>query len=126
VDFFKRYNDGYGHAQGDECLKSVARCFSQALMRPGDLAARYGGEEFVCILPDTTLEGALEVAERIRQRLKGLALPHAHSEAGPCVSVSLGVASVHPDEDQSPLELIERADLKLYEAKKQGRDRAVG
>lgn len=127
VDWFKAYNDGYGHAQGDECLKLIARSFSESLLRPSDLAARYGGEEFVCILPETDAEGALEVAERIRAALKALQLPHEFSPASPFVSVSLGVATVHPDaEPGGSAALMRLADERLYQAKAAGRDRVVG
>ncbi len=124
VDFFKRYNDHYGHAQGDECLKAVARAFQEALHRPADLSARYGGEEFVCILPETDAIGAMQVAERIRLLLKARQIPHAQSEVAPIVSVSLGVATFTALENRKPEELLQKADAHLYEAKKAGRNRA--
>ncbi|HNX94279.1 MAG TPA: diguanylate cyclase [Holophaga sp.] len=126
VDFFKRYNDAYGHAAGDECLKAVAACFKGAMQRPGDLAARYGGEEFVCLLPETDLPGALEVAVRIQECVLASQIPHAHSSAAPVVTVSLGVASTRPIEGGSAAELLVAADLKLYQAKERGRNQVQG
>jgi diguanylate cyclase (GGDEF)-like protein len=125
VDHFKLYNDTYGHGAGDGCLKVVASCFASSLQRPGDLAARYGGEEFVCILPETTLEGAMEVAQRICESVAALGIPHSHSSASDCVTVSLGVAACHPSEGGTPHELLAAADAKLYEAKSGGRNRAI-
>jgi len=125
VDHFKLYNDTYGHGAGDGCLKVVASCFAGSLQRPGDLAARYGGEEFVCILPETTLEGAMEVAQRICESVAALGIPHSHSSASDCVTVSLGVAACHPSEGGTPHELLAAADAKLYEAKSGGRNRAI-
>ncbi len=123
VDFFKRYNDHYGHAQGDACLRQVARCFSGAVRRAGDLAARFGGEEFACLLPETDLAGALEVAERIRLLACAMELPHALSEAGSMVTLSLGVACLAPEKGMDPTILVEAADRGLYAAKGAGRDR---
>ena len=126
VDYFKRYNDYYGHAQGDVCLRSVAHAFLRALLRPADLVARYGGEEFVCVLPDTDLNGALEVAERIRTELQERQIPHANSEVASIVTLSLGVACVPTGEQAQLHDLLEQADAKLYQAKREGRDRCCG
>lgn len=123
VDYFKRYNDHYGHAQGDACLRHVARCFAGGVHRAGDLAARYGGEEFACLLPGTDLAGALVVAERIRELLLGLKLPHAQSAVADIVTLSLGVACHIPEQGQDASLLVERADGGLYRAKAEGRNR---
>ena len=126
VDFFKRYNDGLGHQQGDVCLQRVAHVFAQAINRPSDTAARYGGEEFVCVLGETDEAGALLVAERICEGVEALGLPHPASDVGPCVTVSLGVATTIPDHKAGFLSLVEEADRNLYEAKQRGRNRVVG
>ncbi|MDP2268682.1 MAG: diguanylate cyclase, partial [Deltaproteobacteria bacterium] len=93
IDFFKNYNDAYGHQAGDDCLRAVAGAFQKGLRRPGDLAARYGGEEFVVVLPGTPPEGALAVAEALRSDVQALGIPHASSRAASVVTLSLGVAS---------------------------------
>jgi diguanylate cyclase (GGDEF)-like protein len=126
VDYFKRYNDRFGHAAGDECLRKVARTLTAALLRPADLAARYGGEEFAAVLPETQLEDAGQVAERIRVGVADLALPHPDSEAAPVVTVSLGVAATWPEPNRTLQELVEKADRLLYEAKSSGRNRWKG
>ena len=127
VDFFKAYNDGYGHGQGDDCLRKVAHLFSLALRRPGDLAARYGGEEFVCILPETEAEGTRIVAEQIMAGMALLSLPHAFSAAAERVTVSLGVATaLRPQPGHDAKHLLEEVDSRLYEAKRGGRNRIVG
>jgi len=123
VDFFKKYNDRYGHVAGDECLRKVGAAIALGARRPGDLAARYGGEEFALILPDTALEGALTVAETIRAAVAALRLEHADSPAGR-VSVSLGVAA-GPATTEPDCAWIEAADRLLYEAKAGGRDRVM-
>jgi two-component system, chemotaxis family, response regulator WspR len=126
VDFFKKYNDSYGHQGGDDCLRRVASVLAQGARRPADLAARYGGEEFALVLPHTTLEGAAIVAEALRQGVVGLNLLHANSSVAPHVTLSLGVAVLSPEEpDVGPDALIERADQALYEAKREGRNRFV-
>jgi len=121
VDLFKAYNDAYGHLAGDDCLRQVAGTMAASLDRGGDMVARYGGEEFVIVLPDTSQGGALFVAERVRQSIRDLALPHTASPFG-YVTLSLGVACVHPDATGSEQTLIQAADLALYQAKKKGRD----
>ncbi|MBU2478588.1 MAG: diguanylate cyclase, partial [Gammaproteobacteria bacterium] len=125
IDYFKTYNDSFGHQQGDTCLQQVAQALSQVLSRPADRAARYGGEEFAVLLPDTTINGGIEVAETIRQRIKSLELPAADTEVSPYVSVSLGVASMVPQPDQTAMALLQAADQALYKAKKSGRDRVA-
>ena len=126
VDFFKCYNDGYGHVQGDDCLRRVAKAMAESLHRPGDLAARYGGEEFVCILPETDQEGARAVAETVHQAVAALGLPHEFSEVADHVTISLGVATAWPGECVTPEDLTRHADQNMYEAKRQGRNRVVG
>lgn len=122
IDFFKLYNDSHGHLAGDECLKKVAAVFGASLRRPADLAARYGGEEFTLVLPDTEVEGALAIAEVCRQQVEALALPNQPDRN---VTLSIGVASMVPAADAGPLDLIDRADRALYEAKRGGRNRVV-
>jgi two-component system chemotaxis family response regulator WspR len=124
VDFFKKYNDSYGHQGGDECLRRVASVLSQAARRPADLAARYGGEEFALVLPHTTLEGAATVAEALRAGVAALNILHESSTAAPYVTLSVGVAVAEPDSpDLDPDKLIEHADAALYDAKRSGRNR---
>ncbi|MCC0177778.1 diguanylate cyclase [Waterburya agarophytonicola K14] len=124
VDFFKKYNDTYGHQAGDLCLKEVAKVLAQSV-RDSDLAARYGGEEFVAVLPDTPPDAAIAIAQRICDRLKSLQMPHVSSQASEYVSISCGVTCTTVSVVHSPEELIECADRALYQAKEQGRDRAV-
>ncbi|MGL5804004.1 MAG: CHASE2 domain-containing protein [Xenococcaceae cyanobacterium] len=124
VDYFKPYNDTYGHQGGDECLKQVAKAIAQVI-RTSDLVARYGGEEFAIVLPDTDATTAVQIAQRILVRIRDLQLPHLSSQIGDCVSISCGVACSIPNDTSSPKNLIETADRALYNAKKQGRDRAV-
>ncbi len=125
LDYFKAYNDYYGHQAGDRCLQQVAQSAGSALTRKTDLLARYGGEEFVIILPNTHGSGALRVAETIRDRLKQLQIPHLDSLVSPWVTVSLGVSTTIPTPLEKPESLIAAADTALYEAKSQGRDRAI-
>ncbi|MEL6581219.1 MAG: CHASE2 domain-containing protein [Cyanobacteria bacterium J06621_12] len=124
VDFFKIYNDTYGHQEGDSCLQKVALALSDSV-RGNDLAARYGGEEFVVVLPDSNPETAKVVAQRIRSKLKAMQIPHEGSQASKYVSISMGIASVYHNKAISPEELIVIADKALYQAKEQGRDCAV-
>ncbi|MCT7993387.1 diguanylate cyclase domain-containing protein [Laspinema olomoucense] len=125
LDYFKAYNDYYGHQAGDRCLQQVARSAGSAISRKTDLLARYGGEEFVIILPNTNGSGALKVAETIRVRLKQLQVPHLDSLVSPWVTVSLGIGTTIPTDSEKPESLIAVADAALYEAKSQGRDRAM-
>lgn len=124
VDHFKAFNDHYGHQAGDECLRAVALALAAAVQRPGDLPARYGGEEFAVILPDTELDGAAAMAERLRAAILALAIPHAGNSAGPVVSISVGAAALFPPM-ASPAELVARADHALYDAKHHGRNRVA-
>jgi diguanylate cyclase (GGDEF)-like protein len=125
LDFFKIYNDTYGHQAGDECLKLVANLLSGNVKRSGDLVARYGGEEFVILLPNTIGESAFELAERIRENLKQLQIPHTGSKVNEYVTLSLGVASTSPNWEQSKSLLLANADKALYQAKTAGRDRTI-
>jgi len=125
VDFFKRFNDSYGHQQGDECLRQVASTVAAALFRPGDLAARYGGEEFAVIMPGTLEHGANAVAERICERIRELELPHAHSDVAAHVTVSIGIATLTPAADADYPALVSAADAALYAAKHAGRNRVT-
>lgn len=123
VDYFKRYNDRYGHQAGDHCLIQVAQAANSVIHRSGDLVARYGGEEFVIILPHTDLQGAIDVAESVRGAIRSLGIAHEASEVSEIVSVSLWIASQIPGSASSPEKLITQADQALYLAKQQGRDR---
>ncbi len=122
IDFFKLYNDHYGHLAGDDCLRQLALILAGSTRRPTDLVARYGGEEFVCLLPETSAKGALRVAEHLRQGVAELGLPHAHSTVAPHVTVSIGVATLVPKPGQPSSDLIRRADELMYEAKRNGRN----
>lgn len=126
IDFFKPYNDTYGHQTGDECLKKVARTIQASVLRPGDFTARYGGEEFVLILPNTNLKGAKEVAERVRTAVENLEIPHKGSRVAPHVTLSLGGATVIPHEHCTAHSLVDLADQALYEAKEGGRNQSLG
>jgi diguanylate cyclase (GGDEF)-like protein len=123
VDYFKQYNDSYGHQAGDDCLYKVAYVLAIAARRPPDLAARYGGEEFAVLLPNTSLEGAVEVAKKIQVQIKALQLPHQRSQVSQYVTVSFGVASMIPAETTTPEQFLAQVDRALYQAKVEGRDR---
>ena len=123
VDFFKCYNDFYGHLAGDRCLQQVAAVLRQTVKRSADLAARYGGEEFAILLPNTEETGATLVAAEIQTNIKALQIPHAQSSIADCVTVSLGIACLVPGSDMVPTFLIAAADKALYQAKMAGRDR---
>ncbi len=123
LDHFKGYNDTYGHLQGDDCLRRVAAVISGVIRRPADLAARYGGEEFVCILPETTHEGAVRIAEKIRRNVEELAIPHGNSGVTDHVTVSLGVITARCTAEMGVSAIIAQADEQLYAAKAGGRNR---
>jgi len=125
VDLFKSYNDTYGHLGGDDCLRLVADCIRSAAARPSDVAARFGGEEFVLVLPRTDAPGAARVATRLVEALRALALPHAGSTVSDRVSLSIGAATLVPDRDGRPEDLVAAADGALYRAKVGGRDAVV-
>ena len=122
IDFFKAYNDNYGHPKGDECLIKVARTMVSSLKRPMDLVTRYGGEEFAVVLPDTDINGAIIVAEEIRKSIEALEIKHERSDVAPYISLSLGVSSIIPNHSDSLEELINQADKALYKAKASGRN----
>ena len=122
VDFFKKYNDHYGHQAGDECLKKIAKTIEGLLLRPADIAARYGGEEFAILLPGTDLDGATYVAERVIMAIHDMNLPHAKSDVSDRVSLSLGMAVSSRDKNNSIYKLIKSADEALYHAKVSGRN----
>ncbi|CAM3863304.1 sensor domain-containing diguanylate cyclase [Rheinheimera salexigens] len=123
IDRFKPYNDHYGHQAGDDALKQLATCLTKVLKRQGDIAARYGGEEFALILPDSTLEDAVNVSKQIQQLLIELAIEHKHSDISNYLTVSIGCCSVVANKDTEPSQLIKAADKALYAAKTNGRNR---
>lgn len=126
IDHFKRFNDTYGHAAGDECLKTVAAALAATLQRPCEFVARYGGEEFMAVLPETPHAGLLVMAERLRAAVEALAIPHAQSPVADHVTVSLGAASlVRVGRDSSLAALCQAADQALYSAKAAGRNRSA-
>ncbi|MBU1642604.1 GGDEF domain-containing protein, partial [bacterium] len=117
--------DTYGHINGDLCLIKVAQTVQDSLHRPSDFVARYGGEEFVVLLPTTTLEGAMHIAETIRSNIEKMGLPHKNSSPLPVVTVSLGVATTEGTSEMTYEELIKCADTALYKAKELGRNRVT-
>jgi len=125
IDYFKLYNDTYGHQAGDDCLRAVADTISANCQRPGDFVARYGGEEFIVILPNTATEGAVHLAEDIRKEVERLKIPHMRSQVSRYITLSSGVSCVFPSADITPESLIGGADEALYEAKNQGRNRTI-
>ncbi|MBD1939520.1 diguanylate cyclase [Microcoleus sp. FACHB-68] len=125
LDYFKQYNDTYGHLAGDFCLQKVAKTIRCTLNRPGDLVARYGGEEFVVILPNTHANGALQIAETMRNEVENLKMDHAQSDISQYVTLSLGVVSLIPQNPLNPSILMAVADKALYQAKAQGRNCSV-
>jgi diguanylate cyclase (GGDEF)-like protein len=125
IDYFKPYNDTYGHLQGDECLKAVASVLSGSIQRPGDILARYGGEEFLAILPGIDIHGAIHLAEKMRLSVTHLGMPHASSKAADHVSISAGAAMETSCWENYPHDLVKVADEQLYRAKEAGRNRVV-
>ena len=123
IDFFKQYNDLYGHVQGDRCLVDIAQTLSLALDGPRDLVARFGGEEFIVLLPGADASVALKVAERCQRLIQKQAIVHAHSPHDQRVTVSVGVGTVIPDEHIKPSQFLEQVDQRLYLAKKNGKNR---
>ncbi len=126
IDFFKPFNDTFGHQEGDECLRKVAQALRAQVRRPADLAARTGGEEFFILLPGTDRDGALAMAENIRSAIADLAIPHPASSVASVVTVSLGVATMVPPPTTEASQFISRADQALYDAKRLGRNRIGG
>lgn len=123
IDHFKQFNDTYGHLAGDDCLKQVAQVLEGCVQRPSDLIARYGGEEFAAILPQTTIAGAIEVAQRVQTEIANLKIFHEKSSVSDYLTLSIGIAGSIPTSTQSFSKLLDEADQYLYLAKQQGRDR---
>lgn len=123
IDYFKVFNDTYGHQAGDEALKNVAMALKDTLKRPADMIARYGGEEFVAVLPETEIKGAVAIAEAMRLNVDALNIPHENSHDHGHITVSLGVASIVPERNRPYSVLIAAADKALYKAKEKGRNR---
>jgi diguanylate cyclase (GGDEF)-like protein len=126
IDFFKKFNDSYGHTAGDRCITMVGATLNRALRRTGDLAVRYGGEEFACVLPGADHEEAMTVAHDIRDRIQALGIPHDKSDAAPHVTVSVGVATATCGPGVDPVSWIKAADAQLYLAKAAGRNGVTG
>ncbi len=123
LDHFKRYNDTFGHPAGDRCLKKIAQALSSGPQRPADLVARYGGEEFAIILPNTDTNGAWRIAQKLHSSIRALRIAHAADNDKPYVTVTMGVSTIVPGHESTAQILVQAADLALYHAKKQGRDR---
>ncbi len=126
VDFFKLYNDTYGHALGDQCLKAVAEVMTGVFARAGELVARVGGEEFAVLLPGSDAASARKAAERLRQGIAARAMSHTTSQVASHVTLSIGVAQFEPASMDRFDQLLQCADQALYRAKTQGRDRIAG
>lgn len=125
IDYFKQYNDHYGHLQGDSCLKRVASILSKVGTRARDFLARFGGEEFVFILPETNAKSAMKIAERCREMLASAQIPHEESQVDQVLTASIGVSTIIPCHDDVMHTFIETVDRRLYQAKQKGRDRIV-
>lgn len=125
IDFFKNYNDNYGHQQGDDCLIQVGKALKEIILRPCDIAARYGGEEFALLLPETDIEGAETVGERARQAILNLRIKHEFSNIASQITMSFGGAMLVPTQDNSPADLVVVADKMLYKAKETGRNKLI-
>jgi len=123
IDNFKKFNDMYGHLEGDDCLRRVTEAAAAVLQRPADVLARYGGEEFAVLLPETDAAGAALIAERLRETVASLAIPHAASDAAPHVTISVGASNLAHSAATDVLPLIDRADRALYQAKRSGKNR---
>ena len=122
IDYFKQYNDHYGHLQGDDCLKAVSKALNESVARARDFVARFGGEEFVLVIPESDAEAATAVAERCREAIIKLQIPHAKSSISPWLSISLGVGTIVPGQNDQLLDFINQVDRRLYLAKQQGRN----
>jgi diguanylate cyclase (GGDEF)-like protein len=125
IDFFKLYNDNYGHLAGDDCLKKVANSIANSLKRSTDFVSRYGGEEFAVVIPGANFSSSLKIAEKIRSDVESMEILHELTEVNDYVTVSLGASSIMPLKDSSPEELIKKADKALYRAKENGRNRSA-
>ncbi|MBN2737657.1 MAG: diguanylate cyclase [Spirochaetales bacterium] len=122
IDFFKKYNDTYGHQMGDQCLVRVASVLRQSIKRPMDIAARYGGEEFILVLPETGMPGAEHTGQSIIKKLHEIKIPHEASDILPYVTMSMGITTMVPRRDVSFEEIVKKADNNLYRAKEKGRN----
>ena len=122
IDYFKKYNDTYGHSEGDICLKAIAEAISASLLRADDFAARYGGEEFAVILPNTDESGARVIAEKIIENIRAKNIPHEKNEAADCVTISIGITTSIVKRGQTGSDYIKRADEALYLSKDNGRN----
>ncbi len=125
VDYFKRFNDTYGHDSGDKCLRAVAGALSKAARRASDMVARYGGEEFVILMTDTSEQSAMQIGDRVLEAVRNLQIPHIGSKTADHVTMSLGVSTCLPTLSMAPQDLIRAADSALYQAKADGRNRAL-
>jgi diguanylate cyclase (GGDEF)-like protein len=125
VDFFKRFNDFYGHTAGDVCLRNIAQAIQSCILRTSDIVARYGGEEFVILLPNTETIGGIRIAQRMIEAVDALAIAHARSDAAPHVTISIGISTVIATPQLSLKYVLDAADKALYQAKKQGRHQYV-
>ena len=123
IDCFKKYNDTYGHPEGDSCLKAVVGAIAKTLLRPDDFVARYGGEEFAIVLVNTDESGARYIAGKILRNVRALQIPHKNSEAAECVTVSIGATTGKPESDHNADDYIKQADKALYQSKQNGRNR---
>jgi len=122
VDFFKKYNDTYGHSEGDECLKTIAETIKNSLSRANDFAVRYGGEEFAVLLPGTDRVGAEYVAQKILENVRAKKIPHEKNDASEFVTISIGITSHTPDNSLEGNDYIRKADKALYQSKQNGRN----
>lgn len=122
VDFFKNYNDHYGHLMGDDCLNSIVHILKQCKQRHSDFIARFGGEEFIYILPDTSEQGAIQVAKHIIEQINQAQIPHATNPNTPFVTISIGIATFGHDPVTLPETVLQQADVALYKAKTSGKN----
>lgn len=125
IDFFKNFNDLYGHVAGDNCLRLVGKAIKKSVRRPGDFVARYGGEEFVAVLPDTDRKGAFRLAESIRENVKSLGIIHKDSQVSDTITISIGISNATPKDVFTLETFIHEADYALYESKKNGKDKTT-
>lgn len=121
IDYFKKYNDVYGHLQGDSCLKAVSKAIRESVQRPRDIVARFGGEEFVILLPETDVKGAERIAGKIFSNIEALGIANAGSPISGKVTVSMGIASIFPKGEKPSSKLLNMSDMALYRAKTEGR-----
>jgi diguanylate cyclase (GGDEF)-like protein len=122
IDFFKQFNDTYGHMEGDKCLQNISAVFNTTINRASDFVARFGGEEFIILLEDTDKNGAVKVATDIQNNIHNLRIPHDTSSVNPYITVSIGIVVAHPDSSSVKETLVQNADKALYQAKNNGRN----